>query len=93
MRFMKIPLATLGILILWQGAWAGPNVLFISADDLRADSQAITPNLDKLARQSRVFTNAHCQQAVCNPSRASIFTGLRPDTLKIWNLETHFRET
>lgn len=69
-----------------------PNVLFIAADDLRVEPMAKTPNLDRLAARARVFTNAHCQQAVCNPSRASILTGLRPDTLRIWNLETHFRE-
>jgi iduronate 2-sulfatase len=69
------------------------NVLFISADDLRVEPLALTPNLDRLAKRSRVFTNAHCQQAVCNPSRASLFTGLRPDTLRIWDLGTHFRET
>jgi iduronate 2-sulfatase len=72
---------------------ARPNVLFIAADDLRVESLARMPNLDRLARQSRVFTNAHCQQAVCNPSRASLMTGLRPDTLRIWNLETNLRET
>lgn len=69
-----------------------PNVLFIACDDLRVESLALTPNLDRLAKRSRVFTNAHCQQAVCNPSRASLMTGLRPDTLRVWNLETHFRE-
>ncbi len=69
------------------------NVLFISADDLRVEPLALTPNLDRLAKQSRVFTNAHCQQAVCNPSRASLFTGLRPDTLRVWDLGTHFRDT
>ena len=69
------------------------NVLFISADDLRVEPLAKTPNLDRLAARSRVFTNAHCQQAVCNPSRASLFTGLRPDTLRIWDLATHFRDT
>jgi iduronate 2-sulfatase len=70
-----------------------PNVLFIAADDLRVEPLALTPNLDRLAKRSRVFTNAHCQQAVCNPSRASLMTGLRPDTLRVSNLETHFRET
>ncbi len=69
------------------------NVLFLAADDLRPEPLALTPNLDRLAARSRVFTNAHCQQAVCNPSRASLMTGLRPDTLRVWNLATHFRET
>jgi iduronate 2-sulfatase len=74
-----------------------PNVLFIMADDLRAelgsyDSPAMTPNLDRLAGMSVQFDRAYCQQAVCNPSRSSLLTGRRPDTLKVWNNSTHFRE-
>lgn len=79
--------------------WSRPNVLFIAADDLRADlgcygsPEALTPNLDALARRGVVFERAYCQQAVCNPSRASILTGRRPDTLRVWDLRRHFRET
>ena len=73
-----------------------PNVLFIMADDLRPDlatygAPVLTPNLDRLARRSVQFDRAYCQQAVCNPSRSSMLTGLRPDTLKLWNNGTHFR--
>ena len=73
------------------------NVLFIMADDYRVElgsygSRALTPNLDRLARRSVQFERAYCQQAVCNPSRSSMLTGLRPDTLKLWNNGTHFRE-
>jgi len=76
---------------------ARPNVLFIMADDFRvelanAGSPARTPNLDRLARTSVQFDRAYCQQAVCNPSRSSLLTGRRPDTLRIWNNGTHFRE-
>lgn len=73
------------------------NVLFIAADDLRNDlgcyghSLVKTPNLDQLAGRGLVFNNAYCQQAVCNPARASLMTGRRLDTLRIWNLSTHFR--
>ena len=73
------------------------NVLFIAIDDLRGtlgclgDKIAVTPNLDKLAGEGTVFLNAYCQQAVCNPSRASVITGRRPDTLRVWDLKTHFR--
>lgn len=81
------------VLILSAGAAERPNVLLIATDDLRVEPLAKTPNLDRLAARSRVFTNAHCQQAVCNPSRASLFTGLRPDTLRVWDLATHFRDT
>jgi iduronate 2-sulfatase len=74
------------------------NVLFIVIDDLRSttgclgDKNAVTPNMDKLASEGTIFLNAYCQQAVCNPSRASVITGMRPDTLKVWDLKTHFRK-
>lgn len=74
-----------------------PNVLFIMADDYRPElasygSPALTPNLDRLARRSVQFDHAYCQQAVCNPSRSSLLTGRRPDSLQIWNNSVHFRE-
>lgn len=70
-----------------------PNVLLILADDLRVDPAALTPNLDRLAARGRSFERAYCQQAVCNPSRASMMTGLRPDRLGVHDLVTHFRST
>ena len=76
-----------------------PNVLFIAVDDLRptigayGDPWARTPNLDRLARSGVTFLRAYAQQALCNPSRASLMTGLRPDSLRVWDLETDFRST
>ena len=75
-----------------------PNVLFIAVDDLRpsigcyGDKLAITPNMDRLASRGLQFDRAYCQVAVCNPSRASLMTGLRPDNLGVWTLPIHFRE-
>jgi len=73
------------------------NVLFIMADDFRPElasygSPALTPNLNRLAKRSLQFDRAYCQQAVCNPSRSSMLTGLRPDTLGLYVNGTHFRE-
>jgi iduronate 2-sulfatase len=67
------------------------------ADDFRAElasygSPALTPNLTRLAKRGLQFDRAYCQQAVCNPSRSSMLTGRRPDSLKIWNNGTHFRD-
>ena len=81
-----------------QEAPRRPNVLFIAVDDLRpalgcyGDKTAITPNIDRLASRGIVFGRAYCQQAVCSPSRLSLLTGRRPDTIRVWDLETHFRE-
>lgn len=73
------------------------NVLFVMADDLRPElasfgSPAVTPNFDRLAKRSVQFDRAYCQQALCNPSRSSMLTGRRPDTLKLWHNGLHFRE-
>ncbi|MEM9282570.1 MAG: sulfatase [Verrucomicrobiota bacterium] len=76
-----------------------PNLLFIVADDLNCaigpfgDKVAITPHLDQLAERGLTFERAYCQQAVCNPSRSSFLTGLRPDTVGVDDLRKDFRET
>ncbi len=73
------------------------NVLFIAVDDLRPAlgcyglANARTPNIDALAADGVLFSRAHCQQAVCSPSRTSLMTGLRPDATRVYDLETHFR--
>lgn len=69
-----------------------PNVLFIMVDDLNDYVSVLqnypdvkTPNLERLAKQSVVFENAHAAVPLCNPSRAAIMTGLNSNTLAIYN--------
>ena len=72
---------------------AQPNILFLSMDDLKPElgcygSETVkTPNIDRLAEGGRLFVHHYVQQAICGPSRASVFTGLRPDTTKVWDLK------
>ncbi|MFO7692826.1 MAG: sulfatase [Vicinamibacterales bacterium] len=76
-----------------------PNVLFIPVDDLRPElgtydrDYVKSPNIDRLAAGGIVFGRAYTQSALCNPSRASLLTGLRPDTIRVWDLQTDFRTT
>lgn len=76
-----------------------PNVLFVAFDDLRlnlgcyGDTAAKTPNIDRLAARGTLFGRAYAQQAVCNPSRQSVLTGRRPDSIRVWDLRAEFRTT
>lgn len=68
-----------------------PNVLLLVSDDLAATlgsyghPQAQTPHLDALAKRGVVFSRAYCQFPHCNPSRASMMSGLRPNTTRVTN--------
>ena len=75
-----------------------PNVLFIAIDDLNdwvgclnGHPQARTPNIDRLAARGTLFANAHCQAPLCNPSRSSLLTGLRPSSTGIYGLAPGIR--
>ena len=76
-----------------------PNVLFIAIDDLNdwigcldGHLQAKTPNIDRLANDGVLFTNAHCQAPICNPSRVSLLTGIRPSTSGVYELKQQLRQ-
>ncbi|MEM7010669.1 MAG: sulfatase-like hydrolase/transferase [Verrucomicrobiota bacterium] len=92
-RILAIVLFCLGSLF----AKEQPNVLFIAIDDLRPELNCFgaehihSPNIDALAASGRLFERAYCQQAVCNPSRTSLMTGLRPDTICVTGNHVHFR--
>jgi arylsulfatase A-like enzyme len=76
-----------------------PNILFIAIDDqndwigaLGGHAQAKTPHIDGLAARGTLFTNAHTQSPLCNPSRSSLLTGLRPSTTGIYGLAPGIRD-
>jgi len=62
-----------------------PNVLYIMSDDHAAHAisaygsrfaeVAPTPNIDRLANEGAIFTNAYCTNSICSPSRACVLTG------------------
>ncbi len=75
-----------------------PNVLFIAVDDLASrlgcygDVVARTPHIDRLAAEGVCFRRAYNQLPLCNPTRASVMTGLRPDRIGVYDLDRHFRD-
>jgi arylsulfatase A-like enzyme len=76
-----------------------PNVLFIAIDDLNdwvgclgGHPQVKTPCMDRLAARGTLFVNAHAQAPLCNPSRASLLTGLRPSSTGIYGLAPGVRD-
>ena len=96
---MKTSILLQGILLFHLYGFAEqPNILFIAADDLSCtlgcygDPIAKTPHLDQLAASGVCFLNAYNPLPLCNPTRASVMTGLRLDTIKVYDLDRHFRD-
>jgi len=89
-----------GLFLVTAGAAAvqRPNVLFVAVDDLAnslacyGDLLARTPNIDRLSASGVRFDRAYNQLPLCNPTRASVMTGLRPDQIKVYDLDRHFRD-
>lgn len=71
-----------------------PNIILITAEDLgprmgfMGDRIAITPNIDRLARQSVQFTHSFTTAGVCSPSRSALITGVQQQTLGTHNMRT-----
>ncbi|MFT4692235.1 MAG: sulfatase [Verrucomicrobiia bacterium] len=96
-RFIVSTVFLLGLALPSVHAAKRPNVLFIAVDDLAnslrcyGDLLAKTPNIDRLAATGVRFDRAYNQIPLCNPTRASVMTGLRPDIIKVYDLDRHFR--
>ncbi len=97
---LSLGISTLSILgtPLFSQELQKPNILLITIDDLNdwvtpldGHPEVITPNLDALAARGVNFANAHVQAPICNPSRTSFMTGLRPTTTGIYALGPWFR--
>jgi len=75
-----------------------PNVLFIAIDDMStnvsafADPAVKTPHMEALARRGVAFDYAYCQFPLCNPSRTSVMTGLRPETSGVLTNDVYWRD-
>ena len=74
------------------GGATKPNIIVIISDQFRGDCigamglnpMGLTPNLDRMAADGVLFRSAFCNQPVCAPARASMFTGQYPSKHGVW---------
>jgi len=72
-------------------------ILFIMVDHLRPQPGCYgvpwmkTPNMGRIAAEGMTFTRNYCQVALSSPSRIALFSGLHPDSSRVWWIDFHFR--
>ncbi len=102
LHYLSVPLSIVASPLVASGAEAAerPNILFITIDDMNdwigvmgTNPDVQTPHLDQFASTATLFTEAHCQFPLCGPSRASIMSGMHPDTLRIWSGDAGIEKT
>src|ERR1700674_2412123 len=95
---LPLTLVTAGMNCPGQTSPRRPNVLLIVVDDMNCavgcygNPVVKSPNIDRLAAKGVRFERAYCQYPLCNPSRASFLTGLRPDHTGVHDNAVHFRK-
>ncbi len=83
---------------LWGADARQPNVLMFAVDDMcdwigpMGHTQAITPNMDRLAASGLTFQNAHTAGVFCAPSRSAIFTGRHASTTGCYTTQVYFHD-
>jgi arylsulfatase A-like enzyme len=86
MKLNVTSLLALAVFPLAVTAGPQPNIVIILADDMgygdcgvyNPESRIRTPNIDQLAREGLLFTDAHSAAATCTPSRYGLLTGINP---------------
>lgn len=90
-----LPLITLGLITFTAHSQQKPNIILIMTDDMGyrdvgiygyGAQKLITPNLDRLAKNGRRFTNYYTASNVCTPSRAGLLTGCYPQRIGMENV-------
>ena len=90
-RTLQMALVVLAVALTDIRAADQPNIVLINADDLGygdvgcyGATKLQTPNIDRLAKEGRRFTDAHTASAVCSPSRYGLMTGQFPLRRNFW---------